>query len=59
MIRTDNIKQMSRTLRLGVLAEKCDSIIHNAQQETPTYQEFLEFILESEIKRRQERDEVI
>ena len=58
MIRTDNIKQMSRTLRLGVLAEKCDSIIHNAQQETPTYQEFLEFILESEIKRRQERDEV-
>ena len=57
MIQTDNIKQMSKTLRLSSLSSKCESILHQAQIESPSYQEFLELILTNEINQRKSNEE--
>lgn len=57
MIQTDNIKQMSKALRLSTLSSRCEAILHQAQIESPSYQEFLELILTNEINQRKANEE--
>lgn len=50
------IRENARRLRLHNLDVKLDEILLRAQQDKPTYQEFLNNILENEVTSRDERD---
>ena len=45
MIQSEKLKEHARRLRLYNIANRMDSILHHAQEEKPTYSEFLSLVL--------------
>jgi len=45
MIQSEKLKAHAKRLRLYNIANRMDSILHHAQEEKPTYPEFLSLVL--------------
>lgn len=56
MITKEKLCENAKYLRLYNLVSNIDSIVHQAQQDKPTYLEFIESVLEKEVVSRRERD---
>lgn len=50
MIQSEKLKEHARRLRLYNIANRMDSILHHAQEEKPTYSEFLSLVLGTEVE---------
>ena len=50
MIQSEKLKEHARRLRLYNIANRMDSILHHAQEEKPTYPEFLSLVLGTEVE---------
>lgn len=56
MKQTDLLKEYTKRLRLSNLVNVIDEVLHLAQQDKPTYLEFLTTVLEREITSREQKD---
>lgn len=56
MDNREHTKEYARRLRLHYLGNKLDELLIRAQQDKPTYQEFLYSIMQAEISSRESRD---
>lgn len=54
MIQSEKLKEHARRLRLYNIANRMDSILHHAQEEKPTYSEFLSLVLGTEVENERE-----
>ena len=53
MIQSEKLKAHAKRLRLYNIANRMDSILHHAQEEKPTYPEFLSLVLGTEDEREE------
>ena len=58
MIQSEKLKEHARRLRLYNIANRMDSILHHAQEEKPTYPEFLSLVLGTEVEMKEKKDRV-
>ena len=56
MIQSEKLKEHARRLRLYNIANRMDSILHHAQEEKPTYPEFLSLVLGTEVEMKERKD---
>ena len=56
MIQSEKLKEHARRLRLYNIANRMDSILHHAQEEKPTYSEFLSLVLGTEVEMKERKD---
>ena len=56
MIQSEKLKEHARRLRLYNIANRMDSILHHAQEEKPTYSEFLSLVLGTEVEMPRKHD---
>ena len=55
MIQSEKLKEHARRLRLYNIANRMDSILHHAQEEKPTYSEFLSLVLGTEVEMKEKK----
>ena len=55
MIQSEKLKEHARRLRLYNIANRMDSILHHAQEEKPTYPEFLSLVLGTEVEMKERK----
>ena len=55
MIQSEKLKEHARRLRLYNIANRMDSILHHAQEEKPTYPEFLSLVLGTEVEMKEKK----
>ena len=55
MIQSEKLKAHAKRLRLYNIANRMDSILHHAQEEKPTYPEFLSLVLGTEVEMKERR----
>ncbi|MCR1858723.1 ATP-binding protein, partial [Phocaeicola vulgatus] len=56
MIQSEKLKAHAKRLRLYNIANRMDSILHHAQEEKPTYPEFLSLVLGTEVEMKERKD---
>ena len=56
MIQSEKLKEHAKRLRLYNIANRMDSILHHAQEEKPTYPEFLSLVLGTEVEMKERKD---
>lgn len=56
MIQSEKLKEDAKRLRLYNIANRIDSILHHAQEEKPTYPEFLAQLFKTEIDCKEKKD---
>ena len=56
MIQSEKLKAHAKRLRLYNIANRMDSILHHAQEEKPTYSEFLSLVLGTEVEMKERKD---
>ena len=55
MIQSEKLKAHAKRLRLYNIANRMDSILHHAQEEKPTYPEFLSLVLGTEVEMKERK----
>ena len=55
MIQSEKLKEHAKRLRLYNIANRMDSILHHAQEEKPTYPEFLSLVLGTEVEMKEKK----